>query len=130
LADFLDSSALKPFGKMSRNMVGSIYGRFSVAIAHFVSSFGSFGKAVSEKIFRNRPIKNKNYLWRPCLLTNRDKMSNLYREPSTDAFYQVSVHLTKRFQRRFLEIDQLEARIACGSHICSAFPLKPLGQMI
>jgi hypothetical protein len=40
-----------------------------------------------------------------------DKMSNLYREPSTDAFYQVSVHLTKRFQRRFLEIDQLEARI-------------------
>jgi hypothetical protein len=27
-------------------------------------------------------------------------MSILYREPSTDAFYQVSVHLTKRFQRQ------------------------------
>jgi hypothetical protein len=27
-------------------------------------------------------------------------MSNLYREPSIDASYQVSVHLAKRFQRR------------------------------
>jgi len=29
-----------------------------------------------------------------------DKMSNLYRGPSIDASYQVSVHLAKRFQRR------------------------------
>jgi hypothetical protein len=34
-------------------------------------------------------------------------MSIIYREPSTDASYQVSVHLAKWFQRRrFLEIDQ------------------------
>jgi hypothetical protein len=46
-------------------------------------------------------------------------MSNPYREPSIDASFQVSVHLAKRFQRRrFLEIDQLETRITCGSHIC------------
>ena len=34
-------------------------------------------------------------------------MSNLDREPSIDAFYQISVHLGKRFQRRrfFLEIN-------------------------
>jgi hypothetical protein len=32
---------------------------------------------------------------------DRDEMSNLYREPSIDACYQVSVHLTKRFRRRF-----------------------------
>jgi hypothetical protein len=52
-------------------------------------------------------------------VNDRDKMSNFYREPSIDASYQVSVHLAKRFQkRRFLEIDQLETRIACGSHIC------------
>jgi hypothetical protein len=31
-----------------------------------------------------------------------------YREPSIDAFYQVSVHLAKQFQRRFLGIDQQE----------------------
>jgi hypothetical protein len=46
-------------------------------------------------------------------------MSNPYREPSIDASYQVSFHLAKRFQRRrFLETNQLETRIGCGSHIC------------
>ena len=130
-----------------------------------------FAKWLQRKsCFRNRPIRNKNCLWWPCLLTDqngmsksnkgpsidasyhvsvhltkllqsrrlleidqsetllpvaamfvndRDKMSNRYREPSIDASYQVSVHLAKHFQRRrFLEIDQLETRIACGSHIC------------
>ena len=46
------------------------------------------------------PFKNKNGLWWPCLLTDRGEMSNLYRGPSIDASYQVSVHLAKRFQRR------------------------------
>jgi hypothetical protein len=46
-------------------------------------------------------------------------MSNLYRGPSIDASYQVSVQLAKQFQeRRFLEIDQSETRIACGGHVC------------
>jgi hypothetical protein len=31
------------------------------------------------RFFRNRPIRNKNCLWWPCLLTNRDEMSNLHR---------------------------------------------------
>ena len=86
----------------------------------FLSSFGSFGKAVSsQKIFRNRPIRNKNCLWWPCLLTDRDEMSNLHRGPSIDASYHVSVHLAKRFQRkRILNISQSETRIACGAHIC------------
>ena len=67
----------------------------------FLPSFGLFGQAVSEeKIFRNRQIKNKNCLWRPSLLMNRDEMSNLYREPSKDAPYQVLMHLAKRYQRR------------------------------
>jgi hypothetical protein len=40
------------------------------------------------------------------LLTDRNEMSNLYRGPSIDAPYQVSVYLAKWFQRRrFLEID-------------------------
>jgi hypothetical protein len=51
------------------------------------------------------------------VLTDRDKMSSLYRGPSIDASYQVSVHLVKRFQkRRFLKIGQSEIRIACGGH--------------
>jgi hypothetical protein len=43
-------------------------------------------------------------MWWPCLLTDRDEMSNLYRGPAIDASYQVSIHLAKRFQRkRFLK---------------------------
>ena len=54
--------------------------------------------------FRNEPIRNKNCLWWPCLLTDQDEMSNLYREPSIDASYQDSVHLNKCFRkRRFLK---------------------------
>jgi hypothetical protein len=53
------------------------------------------------KHFRNRPIRNKNCLWCPCSLMDWNKTSNLYREPSIDASYQVSVQLAKRFQRRF-----------------------------
>ena len=48
-----------------------------------------------EDFFRNRPISNTNCIWLPCLLTDRDKMSNLYRGSSIDATYQVSVHLAK-----------------------------------
>jgi hypothetical protein len=59
------------------------------------------------RFFRNRPIRNKNGLWRPCLLTDRDEISILYRGPSIDASYQVSVHLSKRFQRRRLKCEKL-----------------------
>ena len=72
-------------------------------------SFCSFGQAVSEETiyFRNRPIRNKNYLWPPCLLTDRVEMSNCYRGPSIDAPYQVSVHLAKWFERRILKYERL-----------------------
>ena len=43
-----------------------------------------------EDLKQNLPIRNKNCLWRPCLLMDRDEMSNLYRGPSIDASYQVS----------------------------------------
>jgi hypothetical protein len=89
LADSFKSSPLKPLGQMNRNLVGSIYGMSSMKIAHSVP--------------------------RPCLLMDQDELSNLYRGPSIDASYQVSVHLAKRFQRRrFKKIGQSETRIACG----------------
>jgi hypothetical protein len=51
------------------------------------------------RFFRYRPIRKKNCLWWPCLLTDPDEMSNL----------------AKRFQRRrFKKIGQSETRIACG----------------
>ena len=74
----------------------------------FLPGFGSFGQAVSEKkIFLNRPIRNKNCLWRLCLLMDWKKMSNLYKGPSIDASYQVSVHLAEWFQRRRLKCEKL-----------------------
>jgi hypothetical protein len=60
-------------------------------------SFASFGQVGSEEeIKKNQPIRNKNCLWRPCLLMDRYKMCKPYR----DASYQVTVHLAKWFQRR------------------------------
>jgi hypothetical protein len=74
----------------------------------FLPSFGSFGKTVSaEKNFKYRPIRNKNCLWQPCLLMDRDEMSKLHRGPSIDASYQISVHLAKGFQRRKLKCEKL-----------------------
>jgi hypothetical protein len=70
--------------------------------------FGSFESAVSEeKIFRNRPTRNKNCLWRPCLLTDWNEMSSLYRGPSIDASYQALVHLARQFPRRRLKCEKL-----------------------
>ena len=68
--------------------------------AYYHVSYHLVKRFQRKSCFRNRPIRNKNCLWWPCLLMVRDKMSYLYREPSLDASYQVSVHLSKRFQRR------------------------------
>ena len=86
----------------------------------FLPSFGPFGQTVSEeKNLKNQPIRNKNRLWRPYLVMDRDEMSNLFRGPSICASYQVSDHLAKRFQRRRIQkISQSVTRITCGGHIC------------
>jgi hypothetical protein len=60
-----------------------------------------------EDLKKNRSIRNKNCLWWPCLLLDRDEMSNLYRGPSIDASYQGAVHLAKGFQRRRLKCEKL-----------------------
>ena len=87
----------------------------------FLPSVDSFDQAVSEeKIFRNVPIRNKNCLWRRCLLTKSGRNGqSLYRTfhrcflPSFGSFVQaVSV------QKIFLEINQSETRLSCGGHVC------------
>jgi hypothetical protein len=46
-------------------------------------------------------------------------MSNLYRGPSIDAFYRISIHLAKLFRGKdFLEINQSETRMTYGGHVC------------
>ena len=59
-----------------------------------------------EDYFLNRPIRNKNCLSWPCLLMDQDEMSIIYRGPSIDASYQVSVHLAEGFQRRGLKCEK------------------------
>ena len=67
-----------------------------------------------EKVFSNWTPRNKNRLWRPFLITNREKINNLYKGPFNKCF------LTKfRFiwpsgfrGEFFLKIDQPETRIA------------------
>jgi hypothetical protein len=68
--------------------------------------------------FRNEPIRNKNYLWQPCLLTDRNEMTNVYRGPSIDASYQVLVHLTKRFRRRFKISANQKQELPVADHVC------------
>jgi hypothetical protein len=75
---------------------------FKLELSHFPQKNSFFHKAYNhkhelpvvseEKIFKNKPIRNKSCLWWPCLLMDRDEISNLYRGPSIDASYQVSVH--------------------------------------
>ena len=88
----------------------------------FLPNFSSFRKAVSEeKIFQKSTNQKQEWLVAAMFVngSGRNEQSIIYREPSIDAFYQVSVHLAKRFQRRrFLKIGQSETRIACGGHVC------------
>ena len=62
--------------------------------------------------------RNKNCLWLPCLLTDRDETNNIYRRMSIYIFYQVLVHLAMRFQRRrFFQKQELPvaAMLVSGS---------------
>jgi hypothetical protein len=52
-------------------------------------------------------FRNKNCMWRPYLLMDRDEMKICYRGPAIDASYQVSVHLAEGFQRRRLKCEKL-----------------------
>jgi hypothetical protein len=57
-----------------------------------IFKFPDLATRIQRRFDRNRPIRNKNCLWRPCLLTYQDEMSILNRGPSIDASYQVLVH--------------------------------------
>jgi hypothetical protein len=80
---------------------GKAVGRFSIRIAHFVPIINKHGchKQLLFLIGQFLKIFYSEADWpnRSYLLMDRDEMSNLYRGPPIDAFYQVSVHLAKRF---------------------------------
>ena len=86
---------------MDRDKLSNLYRGPSIDDTYQVSVY--LAKRFQRRFFRNQPIRNKNCLWQPCLSTDRDEMSNLYRGPSIDASYQVSVHLAKRFREDCLK---------------------------
>jgi hypothetical protein len=83
---------------MDRDKISILYREPSIDASYQVSVH--LAKRFQRRIFKNQPIRNKNCLWRPCLLMDRDEMSNRNRGLSINASYHVSVHLAKRFQRR------------------------------
>ena len=86
----------RPCLSTDRDEMYNLYRRPSI-VASYQVSVHLAKQFEKRRFFLNRPIRNKNYLWRPCLLTNRDEMNNLYRRPSIVASYQVSVHLAKNY---------------------------------
>ena len=71
-------------------------------------SFDSFGQAVSgENICQKSSNQKQKWPVVAMFLTDRDEMSNLYRGPVIDSSYQVSLHLSQRFQRRILKYEKL-----------------------
>jgi hypothetical protein len=66
------------------------------------------------KLKKSSPLKLENNELLLC-------RNNINRGHSIDASYQVLVHLANQFQRRrFLEMDQLETRIAYGGLFVNA----------
>jgi hypothetical protein len=53
---------------------------------------------LQEKIFRNRQSRNKNCLRRPCLLTDRDEIINLYTTDTDRSASYLDIHI-------YLKID-------------------------
>ena len=92
------------------NRLGNLYRGHSIHAFHQISVHS--GKwSQRRRFFRNQPIRNKNGLWRPCLLTDRDEMSNLYRGPSIDASYQIPVTLLFGLQFYLSTIKKTQSRI-------------------
>jgi Zn-finger protein len=84
---------------MDRDKMSTFYREPSIDASYQVSVH--LAKRFQRKrFFRNQPIRNKNCLWWPCLLMDRDEMSNSNRGLSIDASYQVSYHLARWFQRK------------------------------
>ena len=108
----------RPCLLMDQDKISNLYRESSIDATYQMSVH--LGKRFQRRrFFRNQPIRNKNGLWWPCLLTDRDEMSNLYRGPPIDASYQVSVHLAKWFQRRrFFRYQPIRNKNCLWRHVC------------
>jgi hypothetical protein len=77
---------------MDQNEMNNLYRGPSIDASYQVS-YHLAKRFQRKSCFRNQPIRNKNCLWRPCLLMDQNGMSISHRGPSIDASYHVKVHL-------------------------------------
>ena len=106
----------QPFLLMDQDKMSNIYRGPSIDTSYQFSVH--LAKQFQKRsIIRNRATRNKKCLWWPILLTDQDKMSNLYRGPSIDTSYQVSVHLAKQFQKRFI----FRTRATRNKNVCVTY---------
>ena len=76
----------------------------------YLSSFGSFCQAVSEEKIFYESTNQQHELPVLAMFVNRSKMSNLYRGPSIDATYHVSVHLDNKGNNKITELRTILQR--------------------
>ena len=90
LADFLDTSPLKPFGQMNRNLVGSIYGKSSVTIADFVSI--RLQTWPPQTILVSDWLINKKSSLKPLGQMNWNLVGSIYGRSSVAIAHFISIH--------------------------------------
>jgi hypothetical protein len=55
--------------------MSNVYREPSIDVSYQV--LVQLAKLFQRRVFRNRTIRNKHWLWRSCLLTDQDEMSNM-----------------------------------------------------
>ena len=79
----LEAQCAEPVSLTCHSALRKLNTEPSIGASHQVSVH--FAKQFQSRFFINQPTRNKNCLRQPCLLTDRDEISNLFRGPSIEA---------------------------------------------
>ena len=118
--DFLKSSPLKPLCQMNRNLVGSIYGRFSIKIAHFVTIY--LQTWPPQAILVSEWSISRNLLLWQLGQMDRKVVGSIHGRSSMGIVHSVLIRYQTWLSKAIL--------VSYWSISKTAFPLKLLGQMI